>query len=247
MRNLSSIITLLQSIDSPLTPATSIEEPQGSMMPLLLMLIIIVVIIISLSYIKKMFSKNYILIAKQLLQDTQLYLDKNNVLALVKIIDCEEKNKEQLYIIINFWVSNTFNDANSVIQLNDKESGVIICQGYLSEISSNTGFLNQYVISVKPVFKIDIKDNKIRVTYTVMNYEINRSDGMLSNITNKIINSPTHEVWPLNQTYPFNENDSHKKTSSKAFVSTIYYSADIINSLENAVKEGVVGNEVDDW
>ena len=246
MRNLSSIITLLQSI----TPnAPEIEQQQSSIMPMyigmtemLIILIMIVVLIFSIN-----FDTKYVSIAKQLLQDTQLYLDKNNVLALVKKIDCDGKNKEQLYIILNFWVSNTFNDANSVIQLNDKESGVIICQGYLSEIAANSGFFNKYVISIKPVFKIDIKDNKIRVTYTLMNYEINRSDGVFSNIINKIINSPTHEVWPLNQTYPFNENDSHKKSSSKAFVSTIYYSADIINSIENAVKEGVVGNEVDDW
>ena len=63
---------------------------------------------------------------------------------------------------MNYWVSSSFNDANSVIQLNDKDSGTIICQGFVSGVAANVGGMNTYVVNIKPVIKIDIKDKKIR-------------------------------------------------------------------------------------
>lgn len=53
-------------------------------------------------------------------------LDKNNSLTYVQVINCEGKTKDQLYVLLNYWVSASFNDANSVIQLNDKELGCIL-------------------------------------------------------------------------------------------------------------------------
>ena len=100
-----------------------------------------------------------------------LQLDKNNSLTYVQVIDCPGKTKNQLYVILNYWVTASFNDANSVIQLNDKELGCIIAQGYLPNIAGHMGGSNSYDVSVKPIIKLDIKENKIRVTYTVQNYE----------------------------------------------------------------------------
>ena len=70
-----------------------------------------------------------------------LSLDKNDALTYTQIIDCGNKTKEQLYIIMNQWFAESFNDANSVIKLNDKESGTIIGVGYLSDIAGHMGGL----------------------------------------------------------------------------------------------------------
>ena len=57
------------------------------------------------------------------------------------------------------------------------------------------------------------------------------------------------EKWPLETCYPFIEKDEHKakKTSSKALVMTHAYSNVIMDKIEEAVKNGLAGNESDNW
>lgn len=159
----------------------------------------------------------------------------------------------------------TFKD-NQAITLNDKETGCIIINATLDNIAKHTGGLNQYSVSITPLIKIDIKEGKIRVTYTVQNYDILRdiSGGVIGaillddagtfddpkrkkkNITNRDLYD---ESWPLNTCYPFVEKDTHtaKRTSAKALVMTHAYSNVVLDKVEEAVKNGVVGNENDDW
>jgi hypothetical protein len=177
-----------------------------------------------------------------------LKLDKNNSLTYVQVIDCPGKTKDELYVILNYWVTASFNDANSVIKLNDKELGCIIAQGYLANIAGHMGGSNSYDVSVKPIIKLDIKDNKVRVTYTVQNYEaiVYAGGGILGAISGTIP-SKLAEKWVLEKCYPFIDKDSHKKTSSKALIMTHAFSNVIMDKIEEAVKNGVSGNENDNW
>lgn len=51
---------------------------------------------------------------------SQLALDKNNSLTYTQVIECGEQTKEKLYVTLNHWFVESFNDAKLVIQLNDK-------------------------------------------------------------------------------------------------------------------------------
>lgn len=53
-------------------------------------------------------------------------LDKNNSITHVIIVDSIPKTKEQIYVAVNDWFARSFNDGKSVIQLNDKDAGIII-------------------------------------------------------------------------------------------------------------------------
>lgn len=55
----------------------------------------------------------------------ELVLDKNLSLTYEQIIDCGDQTKEQLYVILNHWVTASFNDANSVIKLMIKNWGLL--------------------------------------------------------------------------------------------------------------------------
>lgn len=50
----------------------------------------------------------------------QLTLDKNNAIDYVQVMEAPGQTKAQLYVLLNYWFTATFNDANSVIKLNDK-------------------------------------------------------------------------------------------------------------------------------
>ncbi len=197
-------------------------------------------------YAKEKYGEKWIDAAANL--KDQLALDKNQSLTYVQIIPCENKTKDQLYVILNYWVTASFNDANSVIQLNDKELGCIIAQGYLSDIAGHMGGMNAYDVSVKPIIKMDIKDNKVRVTYTVQNYEVTVSagGGIMGTISGTAA-TKIAEKWGLESCYPFTQKDKHKKASSKALIMTHAFSNVIMDKIEEAVKNGLAGNENDNW
>lgn len=192
---------------------------------------------------------------------SQLVLDKNNSLTYEQIIDCGEATKEQLYVILNYWFTATFNDANSVIKLNDKELGTIIAEGYVADIAGHMGGMNSYNINIQPLIKVDIKDKRIRVTYTVQYYDVKKLSGggiwsAVGESMGTLGGNPTparkellEEHWGLETCFPFVKKDKHKakKTSSKALVMTHAYSNVIMDKIEEVVKNGLVGNENDDW
>ena len=179
----------------------------------------------------------------------QLKLDKNNALTFVQVIEAPGKTKDQLYVLLNYWFSATFKDANSVIQLNDKDLGSIIAQGYMEGIASHAGGMNSYVVNIKPVIKCDLKDNKIRVTYTVPFYSVVRfvGGGWVGAMGSAAL-TRSDKSWVLDECFPFTtEKDSHKKTSNKALVMSYAYSNVVMDKIEECIKNSLVGNEDDNW
>ncbi len=195
-------------------------------------------------YAKMKYGEKWVDVAEKL--GSQLNLDKNNALTFVQVIEAPGKTKDQLYVLLNYWFSGTFNKANFVIQLNDKELGTIIAQGYMESIAQHIGGMNSYNVNIRPIIKCDIKDNKIRVTYTVPFYSVVRLVGGGWFGDGTVIHSD--ENWVLDKCFPFNkEDDSHKKTSSKALIMSYAYSNVVMDKIEECVKNGLVGNETDDW
>lgn len=181
---------------------------------------------------------------------SQLTLDKNNAITYVQVIPAEGKTADQLYVLLNYWFTVTFNDANSVIKLNDKEIGTIIAQGYVASIAQHAGGTSAYNVSIRPVIKCDIKDEKVRVTYTIPFYDVTRSIGggwMGALSGSKTPPTRSDENWALDTCFPFAKKDSHKKTSCKALVMAHAYSNVIMDKIEECIKNGLSGNEGDDW
>lgn len=178
----------------------------------------------------------------------ELTLDKNNALTYVQVVETPGKTKEQLYVLLNYWFTSTFNDANSVIKLNDKDLGTIIAQGYVSSIAQHIGGMSTYDVSIKPVIKCDIKDDKIRVTYTVPFYTVVKAiGGGWVGAMGGSVPTRSDENWTLDECFPFVKKDKHKKTSSKALIMAHAYSNVVMDKIEECVKNGMTGNEDDNW
>lgn len=179
---------------------------------------------------------------------SNLMLDKNNGITYSQVVPCPGKSADELYVLLIYWFTATFNDANSVIKLNDKELGTIIAQGYVDGIAQHTGGTNSYNVSIRPVIKVDIKDEKIRVTYTVPFYSVvvAQGGGWFGTIDGTVA-TKSDENWPIDKCYPFVKKDGHKRTSSKALVMAHAYSNVIMDKIEEAVRNGLIGNEDDNW
>lgn len=184
---------------------------------------------------------------------TQLSLDKNNAITFIQVVQAPDRNKDQLYVLLNYWFTATFNDAGSVIQLNDKELGTIIAQGHVANIAYHVGGGNSYAVGIKPIIKCDIKDDKVRVTYSIPSYSVVRmiGGGWLSALEDPHMRDHpirSDENWTLDDCFPFKtKRDSHKKTSSKALVMAHAYSNVIMDKIEECVKNGLTGAENDEW
>ncbi len=191
-----------------------------------------------------------------------LTLDKNESLTYQQVITAEGKTRDQLYVALNYWATATFKDKQA-ITLNDKEAGCIIISSTLQNIVEHMGTLNKYSVSITPVIRLDIKDGRVRVTYTVQSYDIlaDVSGGWLSPTDKKNrtygdskrkADDKTNEYlydeqWEIARHYPFVASDPQKRTCAKALVMTHAYSNAIIDKVEEAIRNGIVGNEDDDW
>ena len=191
-----------------------------------------------------------------------LTLDKNESLTYQQIIESPGKSKQQLYVALNYWVTATFKDKQA-ITLNDKEAGCIIVTASIVDIARHVGTVNKYSVSIAPVIRLDIKDGKVRVTYTVQTYDVlaDISGGWLTAIEadNKTFGDSKRKKddktnpylydsqWEIAQHYPFVEKDAQKRTCSKALVMTHAYSNAIMDKVSEAVQHGLVGNDDDNW
>ena len=192
-----------------------------------------------------------------------LTLDKNESLTYQEVIEAPGKSKQQLYVTLNYWATATFKDKQA-ITLNDKDAGCIIISSTIANIVEHTGTLNKYSVSITPIIRLDIKDGKIRVTYTVQSYDIlaDVSGGWITMMADddrrtygdskrkkddKTNENLYDEQWELAHHYPFVPKDAQKRTCAKALVMTHAYSNAVIDKIEEAVKNGIVGNDDDDW
>ena len=210
-------------------------------------------------YAKERYGDRWLDAAANLSRD--LKLDKNQSLTYQQVIEAPGKSRQQLYVALNYWATATFKDKQA-ITLNDKEAGCIIISSTIAGIAEHMGTLNKYSVSITPVIRLDIKDGRIRVTYTVQNYDVlaDISGGWLSptddshktygdskrKMDDKTNANLYDERWEIARHYPFVEKDPQKRTCAKALVMTHAYSNAIMDKVEEAVKHGIVGNDDDD-
>lgn len=212
-------------------------------------------------YAKQKYGDKWLDAAKNLA--STLTLDKNESLTYQQVVEAPGKTKQQLYIALNYWATATFKD-NNAITLNDKDAGCIIISSTIKNIAEHMGTISKYSVSITPIIRLDIKDGKIRVTYTVQNYDIldDISGGWFGIATDdknksyadakrkaddKTNPNLWDEQWEIARHYPFVEKDSKKRTCAKALVMTHAYSNAIMDKVEEAVKNGIVGNDDDEW
>jgi len=98
-------------------------------------------------------------------------IDGNKDVFMQEVMELDSNlTKDQLYFIAKEYIASSYGDAKSVIQVDDKERGLIICKGLYSDIKCTEvyiGSAGEYTAT--HILKIDIKDGRIRVTITVTN------------------------------------------------------------------------------
>lgn len=81
-----------------------------------------------------------------------------------EIIEVENVSKDELFTRANAWFVSAYNSANDVIQMSDKEQGIIIGKGIAPY---EVMFLaKNYPYKLRHTIKVETKENKARLTMT---------------------------------------------------------------------------------
>lgn len=75
--------------------------------------------------------------------------------------------KDDLYVKLLEFLTRTYNDANEVIQVKEKEEGLIVCKG-CHRFNVNDFLLGSAIEETAwHIYKAEVKDGKVRVTITL--------------------------------------------------------------------------------
>ena len=59
-------------------------------------------------------------------------LDMNNQITTTNVLEIPNKSKDDIFIAAHAWFNASFNDGKSVVQMADKNAGVILAKGFLN-------------------------------------------------------------------------------------------------------------------
>lgn len=111
-------------------------------------------------------------IAMQIKSDIPLN-DENNV-EYTKIIDVPNLTKDKIFDILRLWALENFSGSNCAIKVMDKEVGRIVIEDYIDKIVKKGEFTLSDDVSLRPLIRIDIRDNKVRITCTNSVYYVHQ-------------------------------------------------------------------------
>lgn len=199
-------------------------------------------------YTEKKYGDSWVKTAKKL--EKQFNIDGNGALTYRKIVQMPGKSKNELYMMLNDWLSTTFCvSSHYSIRLRDTARGKIVAQGYVQDIAKYDGVVNQYLVSISPIVTCEIKDERVRVTYSVPLLDVVRLEGgRRGDKDNPPILPEVHnEQWKIEYCYPLYKKDEHKRASSKALVMTYAHSQMVTDRVCNYLSNALAEENDDDW
>ena len=110
-------------------------------------------------------SKLKFLIALFLLNVAGNELKAQENLSFTRVIQADSMNKTDLFVKINDWFASVYNTSNDVIQMVDKDAGIIIGNGVLFYKPKRLD-LKSYGGHIEYTIQVYIKDNKFKVEMT---------------------------------------------------------------------------------
>ena len=109
---------------------------------------------------------------------SQTESDTSKPISLIKIVDVANTTKNDLYNKSLTWCAESFKDHRNAVTFSDQETGIII--GNASFVAYKIDKKNRkQPINYNLRFKIEVKDNRSRISYTDIYYELSSTSNHL--------------------------------------------------------------------
>jgi hypothetical protein len=172
---------------------------------------------------------------------------KDGKLHFEEVVEVLNNSKENLYSKGKIWFVDNFKSADDVLQMDDKEAGILIGKGY-RDIYVDTkimGSIQKYKTRAFYTIKIQIKEGKYKLDIYDIYYYSYPTNGYRSGTT-YIAGQPAVKSYP--ETWFLN---SETYSNQKAIIAVNSYkkeTLDLIKSLSTSVKDAMTKNiELDDF
>ncbi len=170
----------------------------------------------------------------------QYEIDGQGNLTHIEIVEVDSTlSKEDLYIRALSYFAYTYGSSQSVIQVQDKERGLIIGKGLYDNVYTGYPFMGTIKNKAWHILTIDIRDGKYKITMTLTNYDSDYYDGngRFVSTSNLLISTQ----------YPIDPNGKSKTVFGKTFYHLHIRSEESIERLKNAMREGITFKDADKW
>jgi len=185
--------------------------------------------------------------AKEMLQELQgkWELDDNNNITFVKIIDSINLTKEEIYNRALAYFTYNYGKGDWVVQLEDKESGVIVGKGIYPNVYSGFFILNPVSFDTTHLIRIDVKDRRARVVVTLQSYE--KSVYYYSTTYSPSRTDKYSEF--IYKTFPVSESRTQKNLYTNAFYYSYKAAMNSIDEIEKSIRTGNTSSKIEneDW
>ena len=177
---------------------------------------------------------------------------ENSQIVVSGIIENLDASKNDLYIRAKAFFTRTYRDANSVIQTDDKEAGVLIAKGIFPNFHSisyrsGTGRLH---FSSTHILRVDIRDNRIRVICSVDVIDCAYVPSTFNRIMTNV-NNAQYSPYVIVDHYPFTDKKAksidNKRDQIPIFNALEQSMHGLIMGFEKVIREGIISGENEDW
>jgi hypothetical protein len=165
-------------------------------------------------------------------------LDNSGNVTFTRVIEVPGVSKDDLYTRVLSYFTYNYNRGDDIVQIQDKEQGLIVGKGIYSEVHVGRSIATT-TVDVSHILRVDIKDGRLRAMISLTEY---RNTLHYNNGTNKVA------TYPVSSRYPITEKrDAQKTVMGKAFYKSYLAAMESLDNLEKSVKEGNTGSESADW
>jgi hypothetical protein len=164
-------------------------------------------------------------------------LDNNENVTFTRVIEVPGVSKDDLYTRVLSYFTYNYNSGDDVVQIQDKEQGLIVGKGIYSEVHVGIS-LYKTIVDVYHILRVDIKDGRLRAMISLTEYR----NAVHYNTGVKVSNYLVSSRYPITE-----KRDAQKNVMGKAFYKSYLAAMESLDNLEKSVKEGNTGSESDAW
>lgn len=153
------------------------------------------------------------------------------------VIKVDSASKDEIYSALINWIGTNYNSSKNVIEIEDKESGLIILNALFKYETRGIKYIYCSGV-IKYKMKIQIKDNRFKVTMMNFRHEAKNMDGSLGLLTTKEKRDKSLSMGSLKRD---NELWNDAKMKSKVYAEQMFKELSSINFKVN------YQSSEDDW
>lgn len=182
----------------------------------------------------------------KLLRVKPYYKVSSNGIYVQKVVEVENLSKEDIYIRLLEFMTKSYNDAQEVIQVKDKEEGILVAKGcdrfYINEILQGSGRQE----TAWHIFKAEIKEGRVRLTVSI---ESNMESYYAGSYVGSTYIAPNKSEYSILSCYPMvnKEKDTDNYRSGYIFYYATKGIVDLMNSAESALTTQSATSIDDNW